>query len=244
MRSPAPITPLVVKATVVQEIPDRPPRQERQPEPEPPPPDPEPEPEPDNTEELRRQAEEEKRIQDALLEQQRLEELKRQEEEAEKRREREEAERKKKEEEELERRRIEAERKRQEDIQRQREENERIQREMEEEFRQQQIEDEERRLAKENSPEMQVYIQMMRQKIQRNWSPPASMREDMRCVVYVRQVPGGEVIQVEIRRCNGDEAVRRSIVAAVWKASPLPVPQDADLFRAQMEMTMYPVDEY
>ena len=63
----------------------------------------------------RRQAEEEKRRQDALLEQKQLEELKRKEEEERKRKAREEAERKKREEEELERKRQEAERKRQED---------------------------------------------------------------------------------------------------------------------------------
>ena len=237
---PAPLTPLVVKATVVQEIPETPPRQQRQPEPEPepPPPEPEPEPEPDNTEELRRQAEEEKRQQDALLEQQRLEELKRQEEEDRKRKEREEAERKKKEEEELERKRIEAERKRQEDIQRQREENERRRREMEAEQRELEIAAEEQRAAENESSEMAVYQAMIRQKIFRNWSVPASMKDNDVCIANVRQARGGDVISVTIGSCTGDDAVRRSIEAAIYRAAPLPNPPTPNLFRADLQLRM------
>ena len=68
---PTPFTPLAVKATLVQEVPETPPPApvvEPEPEPEPEPVIEEPEPEPDNSEELRREAEAEKRRQDALLE--------------------------------------------------------------------------------------------------------------------------------------------------------------------------------
>ena len=240
-RRPTPITPLTVQATLVQEIPDTPPpRPEPEPEPEPEPVVEEPEPEPDNSEELRRQAEEEKRRQDALLEQKRLEELKRKEEEDRKRREREEAERKKREEEELERRRQEAERKRQEDIQRQREENERRRREMEEEERQAEIDAEARRLAAENSPEMAAYQFAIAQDIQRAWNMPASATEDTECVVRVRQTGTGDVISANIVRCNGDEALKRSVLAAVQNASPLPRPPNPDLFRADLRITLRP----
>ncbi|HSG96779.1 MAG TPA: cell envelope integrity protein TolA [Woeseiaceae bacterium] len=234
---PTPFTPLVVQATLVPEAPERaapPPRVEPEPEPviE--------EPEPDNSEELRRQAEEEKRRLDALLEQKRLDELKRQEEAERKRKEREEAERKKAEEEEKERQRREAERKRQEDIERQRQENERLRREMEEEERQAEIDAEARRLAAENSPEMAVYQNMIAQKIQRSWAMPASATEDTVCVVRVSQTRTGDVIDANIVSCNGDEALRRSVLAAVNKASPLPEPPNPDLFRAELRITLRP----
>ena len=71
---PTPFTPMVIQATLVTEIPeDTPPVIEEEPEPEPV--VEEPEPEPDNSEELRRQAEEEKRIQDAFIEKERLEKI-------------------------------------------------------------------------------------------------------------------------------------------------------------------------
>ncbi len=240
---PTPFTPLAVQATLVQEIPDTPPPPpvvEPEPEPEPEPIVEEPEPEPDNSAELRRQAEEEKRRQDALIEQKRLDDLKKKEAEDKRRKEREEAERKKREEEEKERKRVEAEKKRQDDIRRQREENERRRRELEAEQRQTEIDAEERRLAAANSPAMAVYQNMIMQDIQRNWAMPASVTPDTSCVVMVRQTGTGDVISARIASCNGDGAVERSILAAVEKASPLPEPSDPDLFRPELRITMRP----
>jgi colicin import membrane protein len=236
-----PITPLAIQATLVTEIPEAAPPPKvvlPEPEPEPEPVVEEPEPEPDNSEELRRQAEEEKRRLDALVEKERLEKIRQQEEADRKRKEREEAERKKREEAERkkreeaekERRRIEAEKKREEDIRRQREENERLRRELEAEARANEIAAEESRLAAVDAGALAVYMEQIRQKIYRNWSVPASAREDLDCAVRVRQAPGGEVIGVTILTCNGDDAVRRSIEAAIRRSSPLPEPSDPNLF--------------
>ena len=221
---PTPFTPLAVQATLVQEIPDKvpPPAPVVEPEPEPEPAVEVPEPEPDNSAELRRQAEEEKRRQDALLEQKRLDELRK--------RERDEAERKKREEEEKERQRVEAERQRQADIRRQREENERLRRELEAEQRQAEIDAEAARLEAIDAGQQAVYIAMISQKIQRNLSLPASAPDDLLCTVRVRQAPGGEVLGVTFLGCNGDEAVKRSIEAAIFKSSPMPDPPQANLF--------------
>jgi len=238
---PTPFTPMAVQATLVTEIPDKaPPPPVVEPEPEPEPVIEEPEPEPDNSEELRRQAEEEKRRLDALLEQQRLDDLKKKEAQDKARSEREEEERKKREEEEKERQRVEAERKRQEDIERQREENERLRRELEAEQRQTEIDDEARRMAAASSPAMAVYQNTIMQKIRRNWAMPASVTPDTVCVVMVRQTGRGDVISARITSCNGDDAVKRSIEAAVRRASPLPKPSDPDLFRAELRITMRP----
>lgn len=239
---PTPFTPLAVQATLVTEIPETapppPPVVDPEPEPEPEPIVEEPEPQPDNSEELRRQAEEEKRRQDALLEQQRLDDLKRKEEEERKRKEQEEAERKKREEEEKERRRIEAERQRQEDIRRQREENERLRRELEAEQRQAELEAEERRFTARNSAEMAAYQFAIAQKIRRNWAVPASAGPETRCSVRVTQLPGGDVVGVNIISCNGDDAVRRSVEAAIRRSSPLPEPANPDLFDRNLTLNL------
>ena len=226
---PTPFTPLAVQATLVADIPETP---IAQPEPEPvvPEPLPEPEPEPDNSEELRRLAEEEKRRQDALLEQERLEKLRQQEEEERRRKAREEEERKQREEAEKERRRIEAERKRQEDIRRQREENERLRREAENAARADEIAAEERQLAAVDSGALAVYMAQIRQRIERNCAVPASAPAELECSVRVRQVPGGEVVGVTILSCGNDAAVHRSVEAAIYRSSPLPEPSDPSLF--------------
>ncbi len=198
---PAPNVRLVIQASLVTEIPEFTP---------PPVIEPEPEPEPDNSEELRREADEEKRRLDALLEKARLDRIRQQERE--------------------ERERVEAERKRQEDIERQREENERLRRELEAEQRQAEIDAESIRLAAVDSGALTVYMALIRQKIERNWAAPASASPELECSVSVRQIPGGEVIGVTILSCNGDDAVRRSVEAAVHRSSPLPEPSDPSLF--------------
>jgi len=239
---PVPFTPLAVQATLVQEIPDTaplpPPRVEPEPEPEPEPVIEQPEPEPDNSEELRRQAEEEKRRLDALLEQKRLDELKKQEEAERKQRERDEAEREKREEEEKERKRVEAEKKRQDDIRRQREENERLRRELEAEQRQAELDSEERRFAARNSAEMAAYQFAIAQSIRRSWAVPASAGPETKCSVRVTQLPTGEVVGVNIISCNGDAAVLRSVEAAIRLASPLPKPADPDLFDRNLTLNL------
>ena len=238
---PSPITPMAIHATLVTEIPVvKPPVVDRTPEPEPEPVIVEPELEPDNSEALRRQAEEEKRVQDALIEKDRLEKMRQQKEADRKRKAREAEQRKKDEEARKERDRQEAERKRQEDIKRQREENERIRRELEDEQRAEEIEDEERRLAASNSPAMDAYMFAISNTIQRKWSPPASASEDLECVVNVRQDTGGYVTSVNIVSCGSDDAVKRSAVAAVNLASPLPQPSNPDLFRPILELHLRP----
>ncbi len=220
--------PLLIRGTLVQEIPDTPPPPVVKKEPDPvieesPP-------EPDNSEELRRQAEEEKRIQDALIEKDRLEKIRLQKEADRKKKEREEADRKKRAEQRKERERRDAERKRQEDIQRQRDENERIRKELEAEDRQTEIDAEATRLAAVDSGELAVYMTLIRQKVERNWNAPASAGAELKCSVRVRQARGGDVIGVTILSCNGDDAVRRSVEAAIYSSSPLPEPSDPSLF--------------
>jgi colicin import membrane protein len=47
---------------------------------------------------------------------------------------------------------------------------------------------------------------------------------------------------VSIGDCNGDEAVRESIEAAVYRASPLPPPPDPSLFERQLVIEFKPTN--
>lgn len=77
-------------------------------------------------------------------------------------------------------------------------------------------------------------------RIQRAWIRPDSARAGLDCTVNVTQVPGGEVVAVKINGCNGDETVRQSIEAAVYRASPLPEPPDPALFERNIEVRFKP----
>ncbi len=225
-----PAVPLAIKGTLVTE--DEIPRPPPKPEPEP-----EPEPEPDNSEQLRKEAEERKRQEDARKERERISRLKKQQEQ-------ETAEKKRREEADLERRRQAAEKKRLEDVERQRAENERVRREAEEAERQRLMErelaEEQARLDAMNSGAKARYVYGIQQQIQRHWVEPASAETGLECVVNVRQLPGGEVVGATIGQCNGDDAVKRSIVAAVHRASPLPEPEDPILFDRNLRIIFKP----
>jgi colicin import membrane protein len=79
-------------------------------------------------------------------------------------------------------------------------------------------------------------------RIQRAWIRPPSARAGLDCTVAVTQVPGGEVVAVRVLSCNGDETVRQSIEAAVYRASPLPPPPDPSLFERNLEVRFKPND--
>jgi colicin import membrane protein len=77
-------------------------------------------------------------------------------------------------------------------------------------------------------------------KINQAWLRPPTARPGISCVLNVTQVPGGEVMQVSIGECNGDQAVRESIEAAVYRASPLPPPPDPALFDRNLRINFKP----
>jgi colicin import membrane protein len=67
------------------------------------------------------------------------------------------------------------------------------------------------------------YAAALTEAIQRNWTRPDSVPLGQRCVINIRQVPGGNVIDAKVDpSCPYDELGRRSIEAAVLKAQPLP----------------------
>jgi colicin import membrane protein len=219
-RSPYPAVPLAIKATLLTADQVR----------RPPPP-------PDNSEQLRRDAEERKRQEELRRERERISRLKKQQEQ-------EAAERKRREEAELERRRAEAEKKRLEDVARQQAENERLRREAEEAARRRLMErelaEEQARIDAMNAGALDRYAYAIRQQIQRHWIEPPSARPGLECIINVTQLPGGEVVGASIGRCNGDDAVKRSIEAAVFKASPLPEPEDPSLFERNLRIIFKP----
>lgn len=209
-------------------------------------------PEPDISEQQRIRAEEQKRLEDQRIEQERLHRLA-QEEEERKRKAAEEAERKRRaeaeaerrreaqEEAETERKRVEAERQRQAEIERQRLENERLRREAEV-ARLAEIQAESNRLDAMVANAEAAYMFAIQQRISRNWVRPPTARAGLECVVNIRQLPGGEVVSVSIGTCNADSVVRRSIEAAVHRASPLPTPSDPSVFDRDIRLIFRPED--
>jgi colicin import membrane protein len=103
-----------------------------------------------------------------------------------------------------------------------------------------QIAAEEHAAAVRASGQMNQYIAQITAKIESKWIRPISAQPGLNCEVRVTQVPGGTVVGVQVGRCNGDESVRQSIEAAVYRASPLPLPSDPALFERILVVTFRP----
>ncbi|HHH43211.1 MAG TPA: cell envelope integrity protein TolA [Gammaproteobacteria bacterium] len=75
------------------------------------------------------------------------------------------------------------------------------------------------------------YVLYIQQKVERSWIQPPGAGGELSCTVEVRLIPGGEVIDAQIVRSSGNPVFDRSVEAAVFKASPLPVPSDVDVMQ-------------
>jgi colicin import membrane protein len=101
---------------------------------------------------------------------------------------------------------------------------------------------EERLDAARASGAVSAWSNQIKARIERAWIRPASARQGIDCILHVTQVPGGEVTNVQLGACNGDDAVKQSIVDAVYRASPLPAPADPSLFERNLELDFRPTD--
>ena len=100
----------------------------------------------------------------------------------------------------------------------------------------------EQALAVRTGPAMATYKQLIEARIQRAWIKPPSARQGVDCFIDITQVPGGEVTNVKVGACNGDEAVRQSIQDAAYRASPLPQPSDPALFAREIRVEFKPTE--
>ena len=80
--------------------------------------------------------------------------------------------------------------------------------------------------AEQLSREADRYIPVIRERVRQYWVRPPALGRDLITVVSVRLIPGGDVVPNSVRvvQGSGNTAFDQSVIAAVNKASPLPVP--------------------
>jgi colicin import membrane protein len=94
--------------------------------------------------------------------------------------------------------------------------------------------------AARNGAALATWESLIAAKITHAWLRPPTAKAGIDCMLNVTQIPGGEVVQVSIGECNGDQAVRESIERAVYRASPLPPPPDPALFDRSLKIRFKP----
>jgi colicin import membrane protein len=113
-----------------------------------------------------------------------------------------------------------------------------LQKEMEKEFKEQTAKSLQQQLLHEQQHavgakvrgEVNKYKALILQAISERWLVPAGVDKTLSSELLIRVAPGGMVLDVEVTRTSGDAALDRSARDAVFKASPLPVPDDSDAF--------------
>jgi colicin import membrane protein len=84
--------------------------------------------------------------------------------------------------------------------------------------------------AAQNQGEIDKYKTLIIQAISQKWIVPENLSKGLEAKLLVTLAPGGMVVNVKIVKSSGDEVLDRSAETAVYKASPLPVPNDSTLF--------------
>ena len=84
-------------------------------------------------------------------------------------------------------------------------------------------------------------MQAIKQKVNRSWvrSPESA---NLKCTVRVKLASDGTVLDVSIAKSSGDEMFDSSAENAVNNASPLPVPQDRELFAREFKTVTFVFD--
>jgi colicin import membrane protein len=154
---------------------------------------------------------------------------------------------------ERERREAEAEQKRVAELKRQKEELEAKKKAEEEARRKKEAEEaakkkaEEERRAKEaaqakaDATLINQYAARIRNAIAQQFNT-VGLPPGLSCVLFIRMVPGGEVVEARIEKSSGNDVFDRRAEAAVFQASPLPAPEDQRVFEKmrQIRLTFAP----
>ena len=98
--------------------------------------------------------------------------------------------------------------------------------------------------AQNNKGIVDKYKGLILQAISQEWVVPTHVNRKLYCELLIKLSPGGVVVDVQITKSSGDILLDRSARAAVFKASPLPVPSDIYSFEPFREFVLKVKPEY
>ncbi|KTC79466.1 cell envelope integrity protein TolA [Legionella cherrii] len=86
--------------------------------------------------------------------------------------------------------------------------------------------------------EVDKYKALIVNAIGRNWILPENVDSSLSSQFRIRLAPDGMVLEVTLTRSSGDPLLDRSAQTAIYKASPLPVPADAETFNLFRDISL------
>ena len=85
--------------------------------------------------------------------------------------------------------------------------------------------------------EIQRYLGRIQAAVSGGFVYPAGLPPGLKCTLFVRLIPGGEVVEARVVQSSGNAVFDRQAENAVRRAAPLPVPPEARLFNQMREFT-------
>lgn len=86
--------------------------------------------------------------------------------------------------------------------------------------------------------EVDKYKALIINAIGRQWILPDNVDSHLSSQFRIRLAPNGAVLEVSLTRSSGDAILDRSAQSAIYKASPLPVPGDPQMFSVFREISL------
>lgn len=90
---------------------------------------------------------------------------------------------------------------------------------------------------------MTGYIDKIRGKIRGNIVLPPDIKGNPEAIFVVLQLPSGEIINVIAKKSSGHSGYDAAVERAIRKSSPLPKPDQANLFERELKLTFHPLDD-
>lgn len=87
------------------------------------------------------------------------------------------------------------------------------------------------------------YVDKIKAKIRGNLIRPPELQGNPEAIFDVTQLPSGEVLSVKLRKGSGSSALDAAIERAILKSSPLPKPEQGELFSRTLELKFRPLEE-
>ena len=101
----------------------------------------------------------------------------------------------------------------------------------EERLREQKEQQEAQRQSEQRAAAMVTeFTEQIRAHVSSYWSYPSVVKPDDEVTVNIILVPTGEVVNVQVTKGSGNALLDSSVLQAIRKASPLPVPKDIRVF--------------
>ena len=96
----------------------------------------------------------------------------------------------------------------------------------------------EQQKAAQMSGEINKYKALIIQAISQHWILPENVDRSLYSQFRIQLAPTGKVLSVSLIRSSGDPVLDRSAQAAIYKASPLPVPSDVNVFNLFRDISL------